>query len=488
LALESERHLFVSMLKEEWRLHKSMMGPFGSGFFPAFIFVLCSALAVVASIFLEKIRYSTFLLMLHVAAALYGIFVGALGHVGEQVMARRLGQINMLLHVPQILPISFRRAMAVFYLKDALFYILYSFVPLTAGVAVAAPLAGVALGSVALLGVTLVLTFMMGMGLSFLLSAIAARSRSAAGALGLPILGVVLMVWPLGVLEPGRLLLPLGYWDSLDPLLLVASLFIAFILPAAALPVIRERIKSTRDRHVSSLLSTESRFAFTGEMSTLLAKEWLELFRSGTLTQAVVGFVGLILGVYTVVWLFEASVGIPLPFNVVSYTGFLGLLGVMTYSWITNVEHNESLNSITIGVDRVIEAKVFLYLLLMAAVSAGYVIMIGLARNEINLIPLGLLVAGATSVYAVAVTAYLTGLWTNTMFFDARVLAKFSAAVVPPLTAIEMASLLMGSGVFPAVGLMATASLLQIAFSIPILRGLRSRWKGKGFSFAVAGS
>lgn len=448
------------MLKEEWRLHRSLIGPFGSGLFPAFVFVLSSVLAVVASVFLGNISYATFLLMLHVVAALYGGFVGAMGHVGEQVMTRRLGRINMLLHVPQILPISFRRAMAVFYLKDALFYLLYSFVPLTAGIAVAAPLAGVALAKVALLGATLSLTFLMGMGLSFLLSAVAARSRSAVGVFGLAVLGVVLTVWPLGLLEPGQLLLPLGYWDSLDPLLLVTSVLIAFVLSAAALPVIRERIRSTRDRHVSSLLSTESRFAFAGERSTLLAKEWLELFRSGTLTQAVAGFVGLILGVYAVVWLFEAGVGIPLPFNVVSYAGFVGLLGVMTYSWITNVEHNESLNSMPVGVDRVVEAKVSLYLLLAAGVSAGYVILMGVARNEAKLIPLGLLVAGAASVYAVAVTAYLTGLWTNTMFFDARVLAKFSAAVVPPLTAIEMASLLMGSGAFPAVGLMVAASLL----------------------------
>ena len=403
-------------------------------------------------------------------------------------MTRRLGQINVLLHISQILPVSFRRTMAVFYLKDALFYLLYSFVPLTAGIAVAAPLAGVALGSVALLGFTMSLTFMMGMGLSFLLSAAAARSRLAAGALGLATLGLVLMVWPFGVLEPGRLLLPLGFWGRRDPLLLFASSLIALVLPVAALPVIRERIRSSRERHVSSLLSTESRFSFAGEMSTLLAKEWLELLRSGALTQAVAGFVGLILGVYAVVWLFEAGIGIPLPFNVVSYSGFVGLVGVMTYSWITNVEHNESLNSMPVSVDMVVEAKVSLYLLLAAGVSACYVILIGLARSEANLVPLGLLVAGATSVYAVAVTAYLTGLWTNTMFFDARVLVKFSVAVVPPLTAIEVASLLMGSGAFPAVGLTVAVALIQLALSIPIIRGMRGMWESKPFSFAITSS
>ncbi len=295
----------------------------------------------------------------------------------------------------------------------------------------------------------------------------------------------MLMVWPFRVFEPNHLLLPLGFWSSFDPLLLVASSLIALILPIAALPVIRERIKSTRERHASSLISTESRFTFTGDMSTLLAKEWLELLRSGALTQAVAGFVGLIFGVYAVVWLFEAGIGIPLPFNVVSYSGFVGLVGVMTYSWITNVEHNECLNSMPVGVDRVIEAKVALYLLVTAGISAGYVILIGLVRKELNLIPLGLLVAGATSVYAVTVTAYLTGLWTNTMFFDVKVLTKFSAAVVPPLIIIEMASLLMRGGTFPSFSLTVSVSLIQIALSFPIFRGTKGRWEKTPFSFAT---
>jgi hypothetical protein len=160
----------------------------------------------------------------------------------------------------------------------------------------------------------------------------------------------------------------------------------------------------------------------------------------------------------------------------------------MTYSWITNVEHNESLNSIPVSVDKVIEAKVSLYLLITASVSSGYVILIGLTRNEIYLIPLGLLIAGINALYTVAVTAYLTGLWTNTMFFDARILAKFSAAVVPPLTAIEMGTLLMESGKFFAVSLIAAVSLIQIALSAQILKNLGGKWVSRKFSFAFSGS
>jgi hypothetical protein len=43
----------------------------------------------------------------------------------------------------------------------------------------------------------------------------------------------------------------------------------------------------------------------------------------------------------------------------------------------------------------------------------------------------------------------------------------------------------MGSGAFPAVGLAVAVSLIQLALSIPVIRGMREKWEGKPFSFAV---
>ena len=486
--MELDMRLFVSLLKEEWRLHQSLIGRVGSGFFPAFIFLLSSAMAVVAATVLGNIDHSTILLMLHVASVFYGIFVGSFGHIGEQVLNRRLGQLNMLLQLPQLLPLTFRRVMAAFFLKDALFYLLYSYIPLVAGIAVASPLAGVSLGSVALLGITMFLTFMMGMGLSFLLSAMSVRSKKAAVASCLTISAMISLVWPLGVLEPGQLLLPLGFWVSRDAALLAASILIAIAFSSLAVLTVEERYRTTQGRFKSRLLQTESRIPFGDGRSPLLAKEWLELLRSGALFQVIAGFVGLISGVYFVVWLFEAGVGIPLPLNVVSYSGFVGLMGVMAYSWITSVESNESLNAMPVSVDRVVAAKVVLNLLLTTCISGGFVILIGLLKGEASLIPLGLLAALSTSIYTVGVTARLTGLWTNTMFFDVTVLTRFSAAVVPPLTVIELASMFLGSVTFPAVCAVIIVSLIQLTLAVPVYGSLRQKWEREPFSYAMLGS
>jgi len=83
----------------------------------------------------------------------------------------------------------------------------------------------------------------------------------------------------------------------------------------------------------------------------------------------------------------------------------------------------------------------------------------------------------------VGVTARLTGLWTNTMFFDAWVLLRFSAGVVPPLTAIELASMFMGSATFPAVCTVLAVSLIQLALAVPVYGSLRQKWEREPFSY-----
>ena len=132
-------HVFVSMMKEEWRLHQSFIGRMGSGLFPLFIFTLTAFLAVFSRYILGNMTLERGMLVIHAASIVYGVFVGGLGNMGEQVMTRRLGQVSMLLQLPQLYPVSFKRVMAIFYVKDALFYVLYTFLPLTAGLMASSP-------------------------------------------------------------------------------------------------------------------------------------------------------------------------------------------------------------------------------------------------------------------------------------------------------------------------------------------------------------
>lgn len=475
--------LFVAMFKEELRLQKSFIGTIASGFFPVMIFIFSVVLAVSFSL-LHRIDTSLVLLMVHIGFMLYGLGVGALSFIGEQVMTRRLGQANMLLQLSQYQPITFKRTMAVFYLKDALFYILYSIIPLVGGIAIAAPIAHISFASVGLLALTVFLTFMLGMSLSFLISAISVRSRVGVIAVGLVLLAVLLSVWPLGLLPPGYVIVPLGFWTAKNTAFLLFSAVLVVVFSLAAVAFSKERFEAPQRSYSSVFLPTEAEFSFAGRSRTLVAKEWIELKRSGTLSAVVLEYLAPLLAIYLLAWIFRTGMGVPIQFNTIFYGGMVGFLGVMVYSWLTNLEPNEFMNAQPATVDQVIRAKLVLYFMLTTFASFSYVIAIGVLNGEFTLLPLALLVALATTTYVAGVITRLTGIWTNTMLFDARVLAKFAGAVVPPLIIVMIASFMIGGTPWIAATLLLAESAVLLFASRPLLRGMSARWGKEHFSFA----
>ena len=473
--------IFKSMLREEWRLHRSFVGAVGSGFFPVVIFLFSLVLAATSPVLLKKLDIAMVLLVLHMAAVMYGLGVGALAQIGEQVMTRRLGQMNRLLQRPLLQPVSFRSVMGIFYVKDAVFYILYSIIPLVGGIAAAIPLTGITVGGVALLFVTVLLTFMLGMALSFLLSALSIRSKAAAGALALVLVALVALVWPQRFLVPGQLILPLGYWETHQPVYLLASLCLVPVLSAAAVLLMRERFAPPERRYESVLLKTERRFSFSKGLTTIVAKEWLELRRSGALGPVFTGFLGPLLGIYAIIWLFRTGLGVPLDFNVVFYGGILGFLGLMTYSWLTNIEPNDFLNVQPVGVDQVIRAKLVLYFLLTTPISCCYLVVIAVLNGEYLFLPVAALVGLSTMVYVAAVIGRMTGLRANTMLFDAKVLGRFSAAIVPPLIIVTLASFWLRTSPWAALAVLGTLSVALLLASRSLLAGIGPRWSRSQF-------
>jgi hypothetical protein len=71
------------------------------------------------------------------------------------------------------------------------------------------------------------------------------------------------------------------------------------------------------------------------------------------------------------------------------------------------------------------------------------------------------------------------------MFFDVRVVSQFAAAVVPPLLVMELISLWIWYLDTTAIYAIAAVALLQIGAAITILNGLKQKWNGVPFAFAV---
>ena len=451
------------------------------------IFALTALCALITPYIMGNIEMSTILLMLHVSSVIYGVFVGGFGRIGEHVMTRRLGQVSMLLQLPQLYPISFKRVMGVFYVKDALYYLIYSFVPLVMGVGIAAPYVGVTYWGVVRLGLTMFLAFMLGMGLSFAVSSLSLKSKGRTLLVTGFIISLVFMVHPLKLIPASYIIPPLGYWETGSVAPLLVSVIVSAALALTGVVLMKEQFEIRQRRYDESFLAVEGKLSRVGPLRTMVAKEWLELRRSGSLVPVVMGFSGHLLAIYFVSWLFQAGFGMPISFNVVFFSGFVGFMGVMTYSFLTNLEHNEYLNVMPVSVDTVVKAKLVMYFVLTSGVTVLYVVLIGALKGEMHLVPMSLIVAASTSVFVVAVTAYLTGLWTNTMFFSAKTILKFTAIVVPPLTMIEIGSMLMQFMPDTAFKIIYGTSLVLLLASGLAFRDLERKWHGKTFSYVSTG-
>lgn len=451
------------------------------------IFIFTAIGAFITPYIMDNIDLSTILLILHIASFIYGIFVGGFGRIGEHVMTRRLGQVNMLLQLPLHYPISFKQVMAIFYVKDSLYYLAYSYIPLVAGVGLAAPSAGVSYRGVIVLGGTMFLAFLMGLGLSFALSAVSLRINKVTFLLSCVIFGLILLMYPMNLIQVGYLLPPLGYWATKNISYLLIAVAHSNILAAVGVALMKEQFETRQRQYIESFLSTETKLRFMGELKTMVAKEWLELVRSGSLFPTVTGFCSHLLAIYFISWLFQSGLGIPIQFNVIFFSGFVGFMGVMTYSFLTHLEHNEYLNVQPVSVDMVVKAKLSIYLLITSGATFGFVFLIGFLKGQMSMVPMGLIVALSTNLFVVAVTAYLTGLWTNTMFFGAKTILRFTAIIVPPLTIIEIASMMLQSRPQMATQIIYGTSLMLFLAAALIFSRLENKWRGTSFSYVSSG-
>lgn len=473
--------IFVSMVKEEFRLQESFVGAVGSIFFPVIIFLFSLILSISSTVIIESMGLYKAVLFLNMAAVFYGIFVGFLGKIGEEVMTRRYGQINLLLQTPKLFPVSFRKIMAHFFIKDAVFYLFYSIIPFGLGLLVSRPISNFAFSFVALVTLALSVSFMFGMSLSFLFSAISMRSFRLFFVFVLGILGFISLRFMLNNFHFEKIFLPVGYWDNGSIFSFIIPAILALIFSVLSILLMKEKFEEKSNKYHEEIISLETRFSFTGEMKTLMAKELLELKRSGGIGPVIMGFIGPLLGIYFIVSLFEISLGMKIDYNVIFYGSMIGFFGVMTYSWLNNFENNEFLNYQPVAVDMVIKAKLILYFLLTGFLSLAYVIGISVIRNEIDLLPLSILVALVTNIYVVGVTARLTGLKTNTMLFDAKVLTKFFVLVTPPLILIVIISFSIRFDYLISVSILLATLILLLIMSKLIFNRIPDKWRYERF-------
>ncbi len=479
------------MLKEEFRLHASYSSKWMFLSFPVIVLFFSFGIAVTSQRLFQYTPLAQAVLVLHISVFLYGLGVGAFGFLGRQLLERQTGQRNYLVALPSILPMSFRRAFLGMYLRDAVFYVALLLVPMIGGLTLSIPITGFRAASIAYLAGATFLTFLLGMSLSFAVSTVWMRSTFAFGVVVVLVGALFAAVGVVRFLPPDALLPGVALAYRLPPfgaptgaVLTYLGLAVGAIaaMIAAAVAIVPDTYESRSPSQSDELPAMQRRFGFAGGYAVLLAKEWLDLRRSGTAMKMAFSFVTPLLFLTFTAWFVRYGLTVPVGFNTVFYGAMVGFFGVMLYNWLNNIDSMDYLATLPVSVPHVIRAKLLGFLLLTTSISVVFVVGVSALNGDLALLGLALPVMVVTSLYMVVMTAYLTGLRTNSFLFDPGVLARFTVMSMLPDVCITILSFTIDRNLaFAATGIAIVLAVLGLATLI-LYRGIGPKWSRAEFT------
>jgi hypothetical protein len=421
-------------------------------------------------------------LILHLLLFVYGLAVGGFALFGESIANRRFGQVSLLLQTPILLPVRFRTMFLAFYVKDVIYYILYTIIPLVGGIALSIPITGFHVESVLFLLLTSTFSFLLGISLSFSISSVYVRWRrgfyAMLGTIGAFIAASYAGKWfDLSLLLPSFTLQRTG-----DPWYLLLSAVLVVVLSATAILTLQVRFGKPSRSYDAQMLRTARSFHFARRAGKLMAKDWIDLKRSRTLGMVLGAYIGPLLILATLFWFVEGIVQIKIPINLIFYSAMIGFFSVSIYSWLNMLDAPSFLEVLPVKVSDMVRTKILMLSLFAIALSTAFLAILAITRSELQLLPLALLVGYSSTAFTVCGTAYLTGLRTNSYLFDPRVLAKFALMCIPPLCALVLISFnYPGDTTFFGMVIVGICVLLFIGSYLMYL-GIERRWGRESFA------
>ena len=482
--MEARPGLFWLLIKEEYRAQSSM---FHSSFlvYPLFMLALSLVMGLMLLPLSAALTAAEIIIIGHAGVMVAGMLVGGFAMFQDPILERRMGGVRMLLGTPGTLPITYKEIFTYFYFKDLAYYLAINVLPVLLGVYISTLFTGLHL-NLLMAAITFTAAFLMGVSLTFALSTILVRSKAILAIVMILIIAMVaLLALRLGTLQAlGMLVPPSGsYMDgSWIGVLIALAIFIA--LSAFSLLCIREKPATTAEKRYSSHFDVAQKpFMAFGKYAPLAAKEWIDLVRSGSLWYVVFSFLIPLLFLWGFLWIFPFALTfilggtqVSFGFNTIFYSVIIGFFASELYGWLNRLDSIECYKTLPIKMPDVIKAKLILFMILNAAISTVYLILICVSRGEYGLFPVALYTMLMVSGYVAAVIAYMTGVYTNSLLFDYKVLLKYWLAVAPVLIILIITSF-SGRLLLPGIMIATLAGLVAYL----LLRRLDAKWGREEF-------
>ncbi|WP_440772567.1 hypothetical protein [Natronorubrum sp. DTA28] len=427
--------LFALLLREEWRLHTQLFGGWRFVLFP----VVIAALTVGATVALLETGTAdgTIVTGLHVLALGFGLYSGTAGFAGSDMLENVFGRLSLVLSTATTLPLSRRRLLGIFLVKDALFYAVAFVLPMALANAVLVGEAAAAPVAIGTLWLSLSLSFAAGMALT--VAMIAVRTR------GVPtwaIAGTIVVVaggsWLTGTARDGwTLFVPIE--GSLGGALGLAAGTVLVGVASLALydPTYGRPSRTAGDRFArlsdSLPLGADNR-------SALVSKTLLDLARSsGGVAKPFVSAAILFALVAALVGVVDSITGIA-PAPGIFFGGVLGLTAFTTYNWLTQFDSLEAYLTYPVSIEDVFRAKRIAFVLVGApTVAVPYLAAVIWFEATVLDAVVGALLLAGYALYYYGLTVYIAGFDPNEFLFDAVRFTMFTVgvgvALVPTLVA-----------------------------------------------------
>lgn len=461
----STRRLLLVMLREEWRLHARLFGGSRFGAFPLLVFALSAA--AFGLLYVTDTGAGTMVGGLHALVAFFGLQVGTIGLVGRDAMRNVLGEVTLIVFTSRTLPLSWRRLLGVFLLKDLLYYSGLFLAPVALAYTPVALATGSQPTEIGLLWVTLTGAFALGVGTSLTMVGLASRRPSALLVTVAAVVGA--FVW--SGADPVTLT---PYGTYADPG--VESLGLGFgpaVLTCTAGPLLFEPVETSQGRRrlfPAARLADPLPDRFGIGRRTLLevtrssGSVWKVVFSMGVLF-VVAGFLLVELADATAL---DPSVGI-------AFGTLLGLGGFTTYTWLTQFDDSAEYTRYPLGIGDVLAGKRLAYLLLSLPIGTGYLAVAALWFPLAEL-AVGVVIFPAVSLYVFGLTAFVAGLSPTELLFDTARFLAFGVGMALVATPLLVASLAATRAPTLATALSVAIALVAAGIGIALSKLAGPRW------------
>ena len=388
---------------------------------------------------------------LHLPLLMFSLGMGTFAFMGRDALVRRTATKNHLLASPALQPLPNSMAHFAYFVKDLVFYVLLILSPIILGMGLGKALdtffgitTPLEYSSLPWTWFAMVATLAQGLAISFLASALWMRGRpyTIFGPVAVVLFGVIVGV---GALDAELILIGLHLQTSKNVLLAIGGFSLCMFLGYLSSLLIVDDFDVNVVQKGDLFKPTYAKLSFLGrgEIRLIVAKEFVDLFRSGSIKKMVVSYTIPLAVLLGMAWLIDFAEA-PIPINLLSYAPFLGFFGFNFYSWLTILDSPEFMNGLPVRVPQLIRAKVLVYFLITSWISLIFIVLMAWRLNEWAALPTSIVVMFANSIYIVALTAFLMGLRPNKAIFDASIMVWFWIGTVLPLLGLFLLSFTQG--------------------------------------------